>query len=431
MTLPPSGERFIALLHSLFAQFDRCGVAVHLLRPPTGPALTVVFIADLIVRDDVERLILRPLSTGLPPVPLEQLTHTGLLSAPVQRPAKTPLDLLQGLHSGLAAIHVEGQEGALLVGSSLGAAEQSAFQSDLSANVAMLRRALADPRLCTEVVEDGGQGRTCLVYLHGAVSGKTLDAIRAWARQSGKQGRQDKWWTALVAILRLPQTWDCPSPAAAAETLRSGHVAVFFDRLPCAQIAPTTLSLLAQAPQDVNLPPALRRLLPWPRMVAALFSLTVSAGYVAVTSYHHSLIPGPFLIALASSRQNKPLPIQIEVITLFLLDDGLWAAAHRGSPRYLFSAAFATVLVATALLHAGIVGPATVTTAITTSVLMHLLPSESVTRPVRLWRYLFVGAAAGLGGFGMALIAFGLMAYLAGETRFHHPLRQPIEGLTA
>lgn len=430
--VPSQRGAFTALVQELFPAPELAGLVVRPLDVPGGPQLTVAYLAGLVEPADLERLVLAPLAQGLPAASPGALVRAGRLPAPHLQEAGDAAGLQEGLLAGRIALHVDGHAGALLVGTGRPAAPPQAFPPGLEARVALLHRLIRSPALRLEPLDGGRGGRSAVAYLQGVADPETVQAVRAWARQLGPQPRRLPWWQALIGLLRLPPAVEAPAPAAVAvaEAMRRGYVAVLADHQPGARLAPATLELLLGGPEDVGLPLPLRVLAPWPRLLAALFALAIGAGFIAITSYHHSLLPGPFLIALASTRQNNPLPTVMEVPLMHLLDDCLRVGALRaGGERWSLLALPGTVLVGMVAVMSGVLSPAPVMIGIAAAVAVQVLPTPALDRVVRVWRYVAMGAAAGLGLYGIGLAAFALLVYLGEERPFGHPLRRPPAGV--
>lgn len=191
-------------------------------------------------------------------------------------------------------------------------------------------------------------------------------------------------------------------------------------------MAPTTLELLFQARGDSALPPAVKKVIFWPRLVAAVLGLTLNASLVAVSAYHHSLMPGPFLVAMATTRGNLPLPVVGEMLLVSVISDSLESAVVRtGGRKLLVLAQVGSLLAFMTLMQVGMLGAISGAVGIVDNAIRATLPNPATKRAVRLWRYFFIGAGAGLGMTGMTLLFFLLMIYVAEEQALGHPIRLP------
>lgn len=424
--IPSRHAAFSDLVHNLFSQPEKAGLSVRYLTPPDSPTVTVVHIRGLVGPADFERLVLVPISAGGLDAAPEALAASGRFTAPALEVTGETGTFLDLLYAGLSAIHIDGYPGVLLLGAGHAAPLQDTFGTDLSANLSILMRHLPNPDFRVEDMHSSAGLRCAIAYLEGTATTETVDAVRAWVNRQTTETRGTPVFRALIGNLRIPPTVDQTSPAAMAAWLRKGYVAILADHLEIPLLAPTTVELLLSAPKDVSRTHTARRLAAVPRLIAALIALTTAGGLTAVSVYHHSLMPGPFLVALAASRQNMPFPTSLEVLLVSLLADTAEAAALRsGGSRLLPVAWVGTVLAIMAGMQVGVLGAVTGLALITSAVVRITLPTAVLRVTVRIWQYLFVAAAVILGIYGMALLGFVMVVYLGEERAFGHPIRVP------
>lgn len=56
-------------------------------------------------------------------------------------------------------------------------------------------------------------------------------------------------------------------------------------------------------------------------------------------------------------------------------------------------------------------------------IIRDVLPNQALGRLLRIWRYLFMVAGAGLGVYGITLLTFAMLVYLGQEQVFANPIR--------
>lgn len=431
-TIPTQQASFQAMVYALFPRPELSGVVARVIDPPGGLAVTVVYITHLLPAPDLERLVLTPLAHAPVGGPPAALLRSGRFPAAHLRLTDQSDSLVSGLMGGLAALHVDGHSEVLLIGSGLHTTLENSFGSGLDTNVATLHRQLRRDDLQTEEHLRADGSRFSLVYLKSHAARKTVQAARTWGLNLSPHSGRQPWWRTWLDALRLPPVLESDSPAALAEALTNGYVAVFKDNYRHPLVAPTTLDMLFSSSRDISQRPAIRRLTTGPRVLAATFGLTLSAGFVAISSYHHSLMPGPFLVALTASRANLPFPVIGEILLAALLSDSFQAAAMRtGGRRLTVAALVATLIALMALMQVGILGGVSGAVGIVESAVRATLPNPALRRVIRLWRYFFIGAAVGLGVYGMTLLLFVMMIYLAEERALEHPVRLPPAGVSS
>ncbi|HWI62840.1 MAG TPA: spore germination protein [Symbiobacteriaceae bacterium] len=405
-------------------------MTLRTITPPASPRVTVVYIQTLMQPDDLERLVFAPLAAGHLDAPPETLVRSGRFAAPALSVANDPATLRDGLLAAQAAIHLDGQPGAIMLGSGKRTFIKPSFGANLEENVAVIVQNLAEPDIRLERLGSADRGGPVIIYLANKARPELVEELRAWKGSSAAPPQPLSWSQAAGELHRLPPTLEAPVPDAAIAALRKGYIAVLSDDLPYPLLAPTTLELLFSGPRDLALPAAVRRMVIWPRLLAAFLGLTLGAFLIAVAGYHHALVPGPFLAALAASRANLPFPVVLEMFLVSFIGDAAEAAASRlWGPRATVVAWIGITLAFTAAMQVGVIGPISGMAGIFAVIVRDILPHTALSRTLRTWRYLFMVAAAGLGIYGMALLGFLLLVYVSEERAFTHPIRmQPGEG---
>lgn len=384
-----------------------------------------MFIKGLVNPADLERLVLAPLRQVTTDMSPDTLAESAIFPAPELKVAHDVQTLREALVQGMVAVHMDGRQGALLVGDGR-QAPGDAFVPNLGMNLVLLRRVLQAADLRVELLPAGPERQNAIAYVKGVARSQTVRAVRQGSQRLSPQRPGTKWWRWFWEALRLPPWVETTAPPAVAEFLRRGYVATLADQVSGVRLAPLTIELLLSGTQDESLSPALRRLVRWVRLCAIWFVLFAPGLFIAVTSYHHDLLPGPFLVGLAAARANLPLSISVELLLVQLFTEMMWAGVGRlGGLPWTFFAVFGTALGAMVALQGGLLAPVNAALGIATAACQLLLPNRTLSRVVRVWKYAFMGAAAALGVYGMTLLAFLVLAYLGEERAFGHPIRRP------
>ncbi|MGE5675002.1 MAG: spore germination protein [Mycobacterium leprae] len=427
--VPHRSPDFVALLAQLFPPEAFAGLTYRTLNPPNSPLVTVAYLYDAVNAGDLERVILPPLAAGDLCGGPEELAQSGRFAAS-QLKATTDSAVLQiELMTGLTAVHVDGHAGVLLVGGASLKRQPATFNSYLSNNLGILIRTLASPDLRVEALRDPVGSRVVLVYLTSVASAETVAAVKRWSLCQKPVARRDWKWQDLLRLIRLPPTLSHTTPLMAADALRRGYVAILSSSEPAPMLAPTTLHLGLSGPRDAGQSRTMRDLLFWFRFGLAAVGKLAAAWLIAVSGYHHSLIPGPFLVALAASRQNAPFPITLEMFVIAVMDDLAMTLGEqlRGEQGMLL-ALLAVILSIMVGVEVGVVSAVSGVFSIVAVVARLAVPGTDARRMLRAWRYLFMVAAAALGVYGLTLCYFVLLVYLAAENFFGHAVCEPLGG---
>jgi len=383
-----------------------------------------MYIHDLVPPSDLERLVLAPLAPGGLAGSPNDVARSGRFPAPLLTVVEEGVALRDGLLSGLTGVHIAGYPAALLIGGGRAPRLESSFSSDTEHNLRMLFRHLPDPGVNIRRVIGTGGVSCAVAFVESAARPEVVQAVTDWAGRMSAQEPRMPLWRAALGSVRLPPAVECTVPTTAAAALQKGYIFVAADHLVTPLLAPTTLELLLDGPHDAALPPAVRRLVLWPRLFAVAVGLLLAAFLIAVTAYHHSLVPGPFLVAIASSRQNAPFPIVLEMFIVAFIGDAAEAASMRiGKAQLALVPWIGVTLAVIGAMQVGILGPLTGFASVVAVVVRDTLPSRALGRTVRIWRYFFMAAAAALGMYGMTLLVFAALIYLGEERFFAHSVR--------
>ncbi|HEY3366262.1 MAG TPA: spore germination protein [Symbiobacteriaceae bacterium] len=404
------------------------GPTLRTVARPGGARFTVAYVEWLVEPADVQQLVLAPLGRTIAPAPPDDLAVSGRFPAPELRVAKTAEALLTGLQLGLAAVHVDGYPAALLAGSGKVPKIPEKFTPELVTNLQIIRRLTRRPGLRVEILRDIERGRSAIAYFDELAPPELVQSVRSWAEELSSRGPVMSWWPALLGIFRLPSASECFHPAAVLEALEKGYLVVLAQHMPFVLVAPLTLPLLLYGSNDRTMYRPLRTIMYLPRLAAVGLGLLTAGWFVAVTSYHHALLPGPFLTVLAAARRNLPFPLVMEVALIQLIADTLWIGTLRLAARGSNLLAFIGIcLAAMVLLQGGLAAPISAALGVGLTATLMVIPSLPLDRFLRAWRYLFILAASALGIYGMAILGFLLMVYLGDARPFGHPLwREPI-----
>lgn len=70
------------------------------------------------------------------------------------------------------------------------------------------------------------------------------------------------------------------------------------------------------SPEDVNYKFQFSNMLKFIRLIAVFFALFLPGIYVAVTSYHHELLPTELLFTIEAARETVPFPVIFEILLM-------------------------------------------------------------------------------------------------------------------
>lgn len=440
--LSEATARVSALLHLP----HNLGVELRHLCLPTQPEtrVLIVFIAGVAKGDLVQSRVIAPLQrSGRQPgagrlclgdleliLPAPGLRRVGRLDAAID-----------AVLSGETALLLDGATEATVIATAepvthpVGALVREnpyteIFGTTLLDNVALIRTRLQDRDLIAEPQDvPRGLADAAVLYLDGKAPAALVERMRSWVRRRGSDEalRQGKAAGRRAIFGLLPELMTSVWPDRAAILLGQGYVLVLVDQTLCAYVAPVTMGALLTAPSDHTLRQPLHTFLPLMRLVLAGVILLAPAAVVAVLNYHHEMIPTPFVLGLASQRENASLPIVAEVILLQVIWELLRAATLHLPLRITPGASVISVtLLYLLMVLAGSVGPVAAITSSLVAIAHFSIPSPELLDLVRTWRWYCLLGAAVFGLFGMATVNFLLANHLSSAESWGVPVLEAL-----
>ena len=214
-------------------------------------------------------------------------------------------------------------------------------------------------------------------------------------------------------------------PDVAASKIAEGRVAILTDGSPFAITVPHFFVETFQAPDDYYMNILFANTARWLRYFAFGAATLLPGFYVALVTYHFSLIPSVFIFRLAVSRAGIPFPTIVEVYMLFIF----FLFIREGSirlPQPLGSSM--------SIVGALILGDALVASALASNVTLIIVALGSITSflvprnygALSIWAIiiLFISSLLGLPGFYIGFIL--LCSHITGLQTCGYPFAYPI-----
>ena len=149
--------------------------------------------------------------------------------------------------------------------------------------------------------------------------------------------------------------------------------------------------------------------------------------YVAVTSFHTSIIPTKLAYSIASSRQGIAFPpifeaIIMEVFLAFLLEAVVRLPKAIGSTIGIVGG----LIIGQAAVSAGLVSPVMIVVVALTIISGFMSPNYEITLSIRIFRILYIIMSGIIGFYGIILGTFIFLTYLLRMDSFGVPYLSPI-----
>ena len=301
------------------------------------------------------------------------------------------------------------------------------FTENFRTNTSLIRRKIKTPKLMIEMMVLGRQTNTkiAIVYIDGIVNQEVLKELKTRMSkidtdailESGyiEQFIQDNYFSP------VPTMGTTQKPDVFAGRLLEGRVGVICDGTPHVLTVPHLFIENLQTSEDYYNSTILIATLRMLRLFALFISIMAPGLYVAITTYHHEMIPTTFMMTLVTATQKTPLPAGAEVLFLVIMFELLKESGTR-LPKAIGSAVsiVGALIIGDAAVNAGIVGAPAVIIIGLTAVCSFTLPSLTEFETVYRFFFLFLGGTMGLLGICSGILI--MLTQVISTTSFGIPV---------
>lgn len=451
--LAKSLEHNLKTVRGIFHSPRNADLVVRQFKIRTGKGWTgaaIVFMAGLVDRDAIRLHLLLPL--------MNYARAGAAISASAQSLAERSISQLQvrtlTVYSHIASSVVEGECVLLVDGDDSAVAFETRFPEhrpisespteavvrgphtglieNLTVNIGLIRTNLPSPDLVSERYYVGARGHMVLgiMYLEGVVNPKLVDEVRK--RIASVRADALITLTAFIHLIQDSPLDPYPSyiaterPDMVASMVAEGHVAIL-GCSPTAILVPAPVWSLMHSSEDYYIhfvPASAIRILRWLALISTTYA---SALYVAVVSYHPSMLPTELLFAMAAAREAVPFPSSVEVLGMEVVFELLREAVIRipsviGPTIGIVGA----VLLGQAAVQASIVSPILIVVVAISGLGAFAIPNYNLSLYARLLKFVMIVSAALLGIPGLTFATLALLAHIFSLRSFGVPVTAPL-----
>ncbi|PRX72813.1 spore germination protein KA [Cohnella sp. SGD-V74] len=311
---------------------------------------------------------------------------------------------------------------------------QDSFTETLRTNTTLVRRRVKDPRIRMVNFKVGSRTKTdvTLMYISGLANEKLVEQI------SGRLNavRIDRVLEGeyIEELLRenkgktiFPTLYNTDRPDVIAGGILEGRIAIFVDNTPFVLLAPTLFVDYMQSAEDYYQSMLYSNAIRLLRYVSLFICMLAPSVYIALTTFHQDMLPTQLLLSLAAQREGIPFPAFLEALLMEVTFEILREAGIR-MPRTIGQAVsiVGTIVIGQAAVDASIVSPAMVIIVAITAIASFVIPSYSMSVPIRFLRFVFMGLAAVMGVYGLTIGFIILTIHLCHLQSFGIPYMSPM-----
>ena len=214
--------------------------------------------------------------------------------------------------------------------------------------------------------------------------------------------------------------------------LTEGRVAIIVNGSPFALVMPITINDLIHSPEDLYLRFPYANLLRIIRIFAIFMSVMLPGIYLAITNFHHEMIPTDLLFAIEASREKVPFPSLVEILIMEISFELIREAGIRiPGPIGPTLGIIGALILGQAAVAANIVSPVMVIIVAVTGIGSFAIPNFSLGFAFRVMRFAYIFLGAMVGFLGIATGAFIQGVWLINAKSFGVPFISPYAPKTA
>lgn len=314
---------------------------------------------------------------------------------------------------------------------------QEGFTELLRVNTALIRKRLKDEKLVSESLELGSRSKTptSLLYIKDIANDSLVKEVKRRLKSINADYVLDtgelEQYIEDSTFLPSPQIIATERPDRAASMLADGRVTIIMNGSPFALVMPATHTDLFHSPEDSYIRFPYANLLRIIRLIGIATSLLLPGIYLAITNFHHEMIPTDLLLAIEASREKVPFPSLVEIMMMEIAFELIREAGIRiPGPIGPTLGIIGALILGQAAVAANIVSPILIIIVAVTGIGSFSLPNFSLAFAYRMLRfaYIFLGAMAGLLGITAGL--FIHLMWLMSAKSFGVPFFAPFGPIT-
>lgn len=356
-------------------------------------------------------------------------------------------DILTELNNGNAALFVDGESKAYIIGTSnfegrsVEKAEnevtikgpKEAFNEKLAINVSLIRKKIRNENLVVEsaTISKRLKDKLYFVYIKDLANEELLNNVKERVNSLDVSSIQN------ISMLEeyieertkslFPTILYTERPDRASAFIEDGYIVLLMENSPACLVLPATFWSFFHNVEDHYLRFVFANFIRILRLLALFITLFISAIYVAITNYHVEMIPADLLLAISATREIVPFPSIIEVLLMEIAFELIREAGLRvPSPIGPTIGIVGALILGQAAVQANIVSPLVVIIVALGGLSSFAIGDINMNFSIRLTRFLYIFSAALFGFYGMTALFTIAVLYVVSIKSFGVPYMAPL-----
>ena len=209
--------------------------------------------------------------------------------------------------------------------------------------------------------------------------------------------------------------------------LLSGQVGLIVDGLPQGYLLPVDIGTLLDSPEDRSVDFVSASAIRILRYAALVLTLILPGFFIAITTFHHEMIPLPLLRSIIESKQSVPFSTAVEVLGLLIAFELLQESGiHLPQAIGQSVSVIGGIVVGTAAVEAKLISPAALIVVSIAGICGFVQPNRDLSNALRIWRFVIavLGALGAL--FGVTVGGILLLIHLSALKSLDVPYLTPL-----
>lgn len=215
----------------------------------------------------------------------------------------------------------------------------------------------------------------------------------------------------------FPQFITTERPDAAVSKLADGKVLCIIDGSPSVVSVPTSFFEFFTSSDDYYQRWAIGSATRFLRFIAFVITITFTAVYVSITTFHYEMIPENLLLSLTESRSKVPFPPLYEALLMETTIELLREAGARLPTKIGQTIGIVGgIVIGSSAVQAGFTSNILVIAVASSAIASFVIPSYVMSASIRFVRFGLIILAGVLGNFGLAVGIAAVAIHLSGLT---------------
>ncbi len=307
---------------------------------------------------------------------------------------------------------------------------RESFVETLRVNTSMLRRIIKNINLVFEPFTAGKQTRTniSIAYIKGIANEKIIEEVRNRLNRIDIDSILESGYIEQLIednpLSPFSTVGNSERPDKVAAKLLEGRVAIFCDGTPVVLTVPYLFIESLQVSEDYYSRPFLTTVIRMLRVIALVITLTLSALYVALATFHQEMVPTVLLVSIAASREGTPFPLFLETLlseTIFQLlrESGIRMPRAVGQAVSIVG----TLVIGEAAVTAGIIGAPMVIITSLSAICSFIIPS--IYDVIFIFKFMLIFLSGAFGLFGVTVGLLCILGHMCSLRSFGTPYMAP------